>query len=133
MKKITMTAMATIMALGMTVAAQADIVIGATVSATGPASYLGDPEAKTLEMLTEKLNAEGGINGEKIKLVLYDDNGDPNKARTFATRLVEDDEVVGRAAVLQHLRQQVEDVRNLEIHAVEKAVARGVFLRHLDG
>ena len=92
MKKITMTAMATIMALGMTVAAQADIVIGATVSATGPASYLGDPEAKTLEMLTEKLNAEGGINGEKIKLVLYDDNGDPNKARTFATRLVEDDE-----------------------------------------
>lgn len=94
MKHVTMTAMAVIMALGMTAAAKADIIIGATVSATGPASYLGDPEAKTLEMLAEKLNAAGGINGEKVKLVLYDDAGDPNKARTFATRLVEDDEAV---------------------------------------
>ena len=45
-------------------------------------------------MLVEELNAAGGINGEKVELVLYDDSGDPNKARTFATRLVEDDEVV---------------------------------------
>ncbi len=94
MKHVTMTALAVVMAFGTAVAAKADIIIGATVSATGPASYLGDPEAKTLEMLAEKLNAEGGINGEKIKLVLYDDGGDPNKARTFATRLVEDDEAV---------------------------------------
>ena len=45
-------------------------------------------------MLVDKLNAAGGINGEEIALTLYDDGGDPNKARTFATRLVEDDEVV---------------------------------------
>jgi branched-chain amino acid transport system substrate-binding protein len=59
-----------------------------------PRGFLGDPEAKTLEMLVEQINAAGGINGEKIELVFYDDNGDPNKARTFATRLIEDDEVV---------------------------------------
>ena len=45
-------------------------------------------------MLVEQLNEAGGINGEEIALTLYDDGGDPNKARTFATRLVEDDEVV---------------------------------------
>ncbi len=45
-------------------------------------------------MLVDKVNAAGGINGEEIALTLYDDGGDPNKARTFATRLVEDDEVV---------------------------------------
>ena len=45
-------------------------------------------------MLVDKVNAAGGINGEQIALTLYDDGGDPNKARTFATRLVEDDEVV---------------------------------------
>ena len=73
--------------------AQAEIKLGASISATGPAAFLGDPEAKTLELLVEELNAKGGINGEQIKLVLYDDGGDPNKARTFATRLVEDDEV----------------------------------------
>ena len=38
--------------------------------------------------------ADLGINGEQINLTLYDDGGDPNKARTFATRLIEDDEVV---------------------------------------
>lgn len=94
MKTLTTTALGTLMALGLASAAMADIKIGATVSATGPASFLGDPEAKTLEMLVEELNAAGGINGEKVELVLYDDSGDPNKARTFATRLVEDDEVV---------------------------------------
>lgn len=80
--------------LGFAAPAFADIKIGATVSETGPASFLGDPEAKTLKMLVEALNAAGGINGEKIEFVIYDDGGDPNKARTFATRLVEDDEVV---------------------------------------
>lgn len=74
--------------------AMAEIKIGASISATGPAAFLGDPELKTLEMLVEDLNAKGGINGEMIELIAYDDNGDPNKARTFATRLVEDDEVV---------------------------------------
>ena len=74
--------------------ALADIKIGATVSETGPASSLGDPEAKTLKMLADEINAAGGVLGEKIELVLYDDAGDPNKARTFATRLIEDDEVV---------------------------------------
>jgi branched-chain amino acid transport system substrate-binding protein len=74
--------------------AVAEIKIGASLSATGPAAFLGDPELKTLEMLVEDLNAKGGINGEEVTLIAYDDNGDPNKARTFATRLVEDDEVV---------------------------------------
>lgn len=74
--------------------AYADIKIGSTLAQTGPASFLGDPEAKTLEMLVEELNANGGINGEQVELVMYDDGADPNKAFTFATRLIEDDEVV---------------------------------------
>ncbi len=74
--------------------AMADINIGASISETGPAAFLGDPEAKTLRMEVEKINAEGGINGEKINLIMYDDGGDANKAKTFATRLVEDDEVI---------------------------------------
>lgn len=72
----------------------AEIKIGASLSATGPAAFLGDPQLKTLEMLVEDLNAKGGLNGELVTLVTYDDSGDPNKARTFATRLVEDDEVI---------------------------------------
>lgn len=76
------------------VPAVADIKIGASLSQTGPASFLGDPEAKTLQMLVDEINEKGGIKGEKVQLILYDDGGDPNNGRTFATRLVEDDEVV---------------------------------------
>ena len=74
--------------------AHADIKIGATLAETGPAGALGDPEAKTLRLLVKEINDKGGVNGQKIELIVYDDNGDPNKARTFATRLVEKDQVV---------------------------------------
>lgn len=70
-----------------------NIKIGSVLSVTGPASFLGDPEKKTLEMYVRDINAAGGINGKKIDLIIYDDGTDANKARTFATRLVEEDKV----------------------------------------
>jgi branched-chain amino acid transport system substrate-binding protein len=81
---------ATVLAI---VPASAQVKIGAVLSATGPASFLGDPEKKTLEMYVADLNAKGGINGQQIKLFVYDDGGDPNQARSFATRLIEEDKV----------------------------------------
>ncbi|HEV7249189.1 MAG TPA: ABC transporter substrate-binding protein [Shinella sp.] len=92
--KFSLTTTALALVLGLAAPAFADIKIGATISETGPASFLGDPEAKTLKMLVEEINAAGGVNGEQLQLIMYDDGGDPNKARTFATRLLEDDEVV---------------------------------------
>ena len=67
--------------------------VGAFLSVTGPAAFLGDPEQKTLEMLAERLNGTGGVNGRRIQLVVYDDGGDAEKARTFAKRLLEQDKV----------------------------------------
>jgi branched-chain amino acid transport system substrate-binding protein len=74
--------------------ASAQVKIGAVLSVTGPASFLGDPEKKTLEMYVAEINEKGGVNGQKLQLVIYDDGGDPNSARTFATRLVEEDKVI---------------------------------------
>lgn len=79
--------------LGVAMPAAAEFRLGASLSATGPAGILGDLETRTLEMLVEEVNAQGGINGEKIRLFMYDDGSDANKSRTFATRLIEDDEV----------------------------------------
>ena len=73
--------------------AQEPIRIGAFLSVTGPASFLGDPEQKTLEMLVERINADGGVLGRKLQLIAYDDGGDAEKARTFAKRLLEQDKV----------------------------------------
>src|SRR5215204_1067207 len=74
--------------------AQNTLKIGSVLSVTGPAAFLGEPKEKTIKMYVEKVNAEGGINGKKLELVVYDDGADANKARTFATRLVEDDKVI---------------------------------------
>ncbi|MBX9596476.1 MAG: ABC transporter substrate-binding protein [Roseomonas sp.] len=68
--------------------------IGAVLSVTGPASFLGDPEDKTLRLYVNRINQAGGVNGRPLQLIVYDDAGDANRARTFATRLVEDDRVV---------------------------------------
>ena len=67
--------------------------IGAFLSVTGPAAFLGDPEQKTLELYVEKLNAGGGLLGRKLELVAYDSAGDAEKARGFVKRLIEQDKV----------------------------------------
>ncbi len=74
--------------------ASAQVKIGAILSVTGPASFLGEPEKRTLEMYIADINALGGVNGQKLELVVYDDGGKPNEALTFAKRLVEEDKIV---------------------------------------
>jgi branched-chain amino acid transport system substrate-binding protein len=73
--------------------AQAPIKIGAFLAVTGPASFLGDPEAKTLKMMADQINKSGGVNGRKVEVVVYDSAGDAKQAVTFARRLIEDDKV----------------------------------------
>jgi branched-chain amino acid transport system substrate-binding protein len=69
------------------------IKIGAILAVTGPASFLGAPEAKTLEMVVEDINAKGGINGSKIELVIKDSGASPEKAISFAKQLIEEEKV----------------------------------------
>ncbi len=69
------------------------IKIGSFLSVTGGASFLGDPEKKTLELEVEAINRQGGINGHKLDLVVYDDGGAADKAASFAKRLIESDQV----------------------------------------
>jgi branched-chain amino acid transport system substrate-binding protein len=74
--------------------AWADYKVGAIFSITGGASFLGDPEKKTAEMVVEQINQAGGINGKKIKLIVYDDETDPTKANLHARKLIRQDKVV---------------------------------------
>ncbi len=69
------------------------IKVGALLSVTGPASFLGAPEARTLEMLVEKANAAGGINGVKIELLIKDTGGSPEKAVSMTKQLIEENQV----------------------------------------
>ncbi len=67
--------------------------IGAIFSVTGVASFLGEPEKKTAEMLVEAINAKGGIKGRPIELIVYDDESDSTKATLAAKRLISKDQV----------------------------------------
>ncbi|MBS0452425.1 MAG: ABC transporter substrate-binding protein [Proteobacteria bacterium] len=106
-------------------AADGPIKIGAIVSATGPASFLGDPQQKTLEEYVEKINAAGGVLGRKLSLVLYDDASDANKANAFARRLIIQDEVdvIIGSSTTGSTMAMVPQIESAKIPAVSLAAA----------
>ena len=97
MKKRTLIALAAVWvaALALPAAAQnkAPIRIGAVLSTTGPAGYLGDPQLKTLQTYIAQINQDGGVLGRKLEMVHYDDASEAGKANGFAKRLIDDDKV----------------------------------------
>jgi len=70
------------------------IKVGAIFAVTGPASFLGAPEEKTARMLVDKINADGGVLGRKIELILKDSGASPEKAVSFAKQLIDEDKVL---------------------------------------
>ncbi len=68
--------------------------IGALFSVTGPASFLGEPERNTAEMMVAEINKAGGIKGHKLELIVYDTQGDATKAVQGVNKLIKDDKVV---------------------------------------
>ena len=68
--------------------------IGAIFAVTGPASFLGAPEAKTAQMVVDKINADGGIKKRQIELIIKDSAANPEKAISFAKQLIEEDNVI---------------------------------------
>jgi len=69
------------------------IKIGAIVATTGPASFLGVPELRTLQHYIKKINDNGGVDGQQLELVHYDTGANPKKAVSFAKRLISQDKV----------------------------------------
>ena len=89
-----MVVMVTAVVAGPVAVAQETYKIGAVLSVTGPASYLGEDERNTLQLLSDQVNARGGIGGKKVEVVIYDDASDPTKSVTALRRLHEEDKVL---------------------------------------
>ena len=68
--------------------------IGGIFAVTGPASFLGDPEKKSMEMVVEQINASGGIDGHLLEAVIYDTEADPSKAVMSVNKLINRDNVI---------------------------------------
>jgi branched-chain amino acid transport system substrate-binding protein len=83
------------MSLGLTGAAfgQQPIRLGFIADITGPASSLGLPERDTALMLQAEIDAEGGIKGRPVKLVIYDGESTETKTLLAAKKAIEEDQV----------------------------------------
>jgi branched-chain amino acid transport system substrate-binding protein len=69
------------------------IKIGAIFSVTGPASFLGAPEEKTVKMVADQVNAAGGVAGRQIEVLIRDSAANPQQAISLAKQLIEEDHV----------------------------------------
>ncbi len=65
--------------------AHADVTIGVSVSATGPAAALGGPQRNTAALLPTS------VAGEKINWIVLDDATDPTNASRNAARFISQD------------------------------------------
>lgn len=68
--------------------------LGGLFSVTGPASFLGDPEKKSMELAVEAINARGGVDGRMLEAVIYDTEADPTKAVNAINKLIHKDGVI---------------------------------------
>ena len=67
--------------------------VGFNVPLTGFAAADGKSALNGAKLAVKQANETGGINGEKIELVIYDDQASPKEAVPIANRLIEKDGV----------------------------------------
>ena len=67
-----------------------EIVIGLLANTTGDAAVYGISVRNGAMLYIDELNAKGGINGKTIKVIEYDDKGDPTESINAYSRLVSD-------------------------------------------
>ena len=98
MKKSIITA--ALVALGATPAAFAtqgvsktEIVIGTAQDLSGPIVAFSKQAVNGMRMRVDEINAAGGINGRKLKLVVEDHGYDPKKAVLAAQKMVQRDKI----------------------------------------
>lgn len=71
-----------------------EIVIGHYASMTGSEATFGESTDRGIRLAIKEINAAGGLNGKKIRLITYDTKSDSKEAGNAVTRLVTQDKVV---------------------------------------
>ena len=69
------------------------ILVGYYGDLSGRTSSFGQSTKNGVEMAADEINKAGGINGRTIQIITEDDQGEPNKAATVVTKLINQDKV----------------------------------------
>ncbi len=72
----------------------AEIVIGASLAKTGPYATSARTSETAFDIAVDEINAAGGINGMKIKLIKFDTGGDPKQAQVAVKKFANDDKAL---------------------------------------
>jgi branched-chain amino acid transport system substrate-binding protein len=70
-------------------AAGEPILIGATVSESGPGATLGRPEADSIQMAVDEINKAGGVNGRPLQATILDDESNATTAVNNTRKLLD--------------------------------------------
>ncbi len=62
---------------------------------TGPLAPYGDNVKAGVTMKVDEINAAGGVNGKQVEVIYLDELCDPKEAATVATKIAQNDDVVG--------------------------------------
>ena len=76
------------------IASAETIKIGFNVPLTGFAAADGQSALHGAELAVEQVNANGGVNGNMLELVVYDDQASPKEAAPLAIKMITQDDVV---------------------------------------
>src|SRR5436305_9610772 len=77
-----------------------EVVLGAIVPSSGPFAEWGRANTVTLKMMEKQVNDAGGVNGVKLRIVIYDDAARPAQATNALRKLAGDDKVLAWAGPL---------------------------------
>jgi branched-chain amino acid transport system substrate-binding protein len=78
---------------GQTAQAQ-ELVLGNLFAGAGPFATLARTNEIAAQMAVEEVNAAGGVNGKKLKIISFDTAGKPEQAVVGVRKLAEDDKVM---------------------------------------
>jgi branched-chain amino acid transport system substrate-binding protein len=85
----TLSLAAIVMIAAYVTSAHAEILIGVAGPMSGPDAGTGEEQRQGAEMAVADINANGGVLGENVKLVVGDDACDPDQAVAVANQLVD--------------------------------------------
>ena len=74
--------------------AQDAYLVGVSAAMTGPGAATYAPVVDAMKAYIDHVNANGGVNGRQIRLIVQDDGAEPSKAAANAKKLLAQDNVV---------------------------------------
>ena len=77
-----------------------ELVLGAIVPSSGPFAEWGRTNTVTLRMIEKQVNDAGGVDGAKLRIVIYDDGARPAQATNALRKLAGDDKAMAVAGPL---------------------------------